>query len=54
MKSSENSESSQMPSPQPKQDPLPVSETLNPSEIESLRQDAKDLNAYCQKAFKAR
>jgi hypothetical protein len=34
-----------------KPDTSSVSEMLTPSEQESLRQDAKDLNAYGQKAF---
>lgn len=52
MQSPMNSESSQKPLLPPKPDTLPVSEMLTRSEIESLRQDKKDLNAYAQKVFK--
>jgi hypothetical protein len=40
------------PSPAQRQNTSPTSVMLTPSEQESLRQDAKDANAYFQKVFK--
>ena len=51
MKSENSSESSRKPLPQQKPDTSPVSEMLTPSEIEQLRQDKKESNAFFQKAF---
>lgn len=53
MQSNNNSESTQAPSPQQKPDTSLVSEILTPSELESLRQDAIEANAYGQKAFQS-
>lgn len=53
MQSNNNSESAQAPSPQRKPDTSLVSEILTPSEIESLRQDVIEANAYGQKAFQS-
>ena len=51
MKSEIYSGSTRNHSPLPKQDTSSASEMLTPSEIEQLRQEKKESNAFFQKAF---
>ena len=51
MKKGKSKTSDQKPLPQQKPDTSMVSEMLTPSEIEQLRQEQKEDNAYFQKAF---
>lgn len=51
MKSDNNKERTDSPTHQPEAVNPPISEMLTPSEIEQLRQEKKEHNAYAKEAF---